>query len=98
MLQKALILIFPALIISSIAYAQTNPVPADRLYPKTSTETTALVVVDLGRDNIDGQVAACGLQGIVNRAAGKKVYVMNTYCYDNHGGWKEPGTGRRQAQ
>jgi len=56
-------------------------------YPKISVPVKSIVCIDLGRDRIDGQIAACVLQGIVNRESSKKIYVMNTYCYDNnHGG------------
>ena len=60
-----------------------------RLYPKVKTPTKSLVVVDLLNDDIEGQVAAIGLQGIVNRDSEKKIYVMNSRCWDNHGGWME---------
>lgn len=59
-----------------------------RLYPKVKTPTKSLVVVDLQNDDIEGQVAAIGLQGLVNRDSEQKVYVMNSRCKDNHGGWK----------
>lgn len=59
-----------------------------RLYPKVKTPTKSLVVVDLQNDDIEGQVAAIGLQGIVNRGSEQKIYVMNSRCKDNHGGWK----------
>jgi len=59
-----------------------------RLYPKVKTPTKSLVVVDLLNDSIEGQVAAIGLQGIVNRDSEKKIYVMNSRCQDNRGGWK----------
>jgi len=59
-----------------------------RLYPKVEIPTEALVVVDLSHDDIEGQVAAIGLQGIVNRDCTEKIYVMNSRCKDNHGGWK----------
>lgn len=59
-----------------------------RLYPKVKTPTKSLVVVDLQNDDIEGQVAAIGLQGIVNRESEQKIYVMNSRCKDNHGGWK----------
>lgn len=61
-------------------------------YPKIVTPTSSLLVVDLLRDRMDGQIAACVLQGIVNRQREQKAYVMNTYCFDNKRG------GRRQAQ
>jgi hypothetical protein len=40
-------------------------------------------VVDLGQDRIDGQIAACCLQGLINRRSTQKLYVLNTWCYDN---------------
>lgn len=57
-----------------------------RLYPKVKTPTRSLVIVDLQNDDIEGQVAAIGLQGIVNRDSEQKIYVMNSRCKDNHGG------------
>ncbi len=60
----------------------------NRLYPKVQTPTESLVVVNLAKDDIEGQVAAIGLQGIINRDSREKVYVMNSRCKDNHGGWK----------
>lgn len=68
----------------------------NRLYPKVKTPTRSLVVVDLQNDNIEGQVAAVGLQGIVNRDSEQKVYVMNSRCKDNHGGWKIGPTAMAQ--
>jgi hypothetical protein len=55
-------------------------------YMKVTVPTKSIVASDLGRDRIDGQIAACVLQGIVNRENDKKIYVMNTYCYDNNRG------------
>jgi hypothetical protein len=78
--------------------ARVNPVPANRLYPKIKIPATSLVVVDLGADKIDGQVAACGLQGIINRDSRKKVYVTNTFCKDNHGNWNNTTGNNPQAQ
>ena len=75
----------------------TSPVPESRLYPKIETPTKSLVVVDLKDDKIEGQVAACALQGIVNRSSEEKIYVMNTLCNDNHGGWLN-SEGRRSPQ
>ena len=43
-----------------------------RLYPKVKTPTKSLVIVDLQNDDIEGQVAAIGLQGIVNRDSEQK--------------------------
>ena len=60
-----------------------------RLYPKVQSQTKSLTVVNLINDDIEGQVAAIGLQGLVNRTSEDKVYVMNSRCKDNHGGWKE---------
>ena len=52
-------------------------------YLKIDQPTRSLVVVDLKHDRIDGQIAVCGLQGIINRDSTEKLYVMNTYCFDN---------------
>jgi len=82
---------------------RTNSLDIDisnRLYPKITVPTRELVVVDLHYDSLDAQVAACVLQGIVNRSSTKKIYVTNTYCADNGGAWNNvriPGYGR-QAQ
>lgn len=65
----------------------TSEVPESRLFPTIEVATKSLVIVDLKNDKIEGQVAACALQGIVNRSSEEKVYVMNTRCNDNHGGW-----------
>lgn len=54
-----------------------------RLYPKVKIPTKSLVIVDLQNDDIEGQVAAIGLQGIVNRDSEQKIYVMNSRCKDN---------------
>ena len=59
-----------------------------RLYPTNPVPTEALVVADLTDDDIDGQIAIVGLQGIVNRTEKVKLYVKNTRCQDNRGGWK----------
>jgi len=64
----------------------------DFTYPRIAAPTRSLVVVDLSADRIDGQVAACVLQGIVNRTSDTKICVTNTWCFDNKGG------GERQAQ
>lgn len=69
---------------------------AGRLYPKVQTPTKSLTVVNLVNDDIEGQVAAIGLQGLVNRTSEDKVYVMNSRCKDNHGGWKESLTSMAQ--
>lgn len=61
-------------------------------YAKIAVPTSSLIVVDLANDLMDGQIAACALQGIVNRQSEQKVYVANTWCYDNKRG------GERQAQ
>lgn len=58
-------------------------------YPKTAVPTSSLVAADLSRDRIEAQVAACVLQGIVNRQSEQKIYVANTYCYDNLGGGEQ---------
>lgn len=68
----------------------------NRLYPKTSVTAKSLVVVDLSHDDIEGQVAVIGLQGIVNRTEAQKIYVKNSRCKDNHGGWKESKTAMAQ--
>lgn len=59
----------------------------NRLYPTNPVPTESLVVADLSDDAIDGQIAAVGLQGIVNRTEKEKIYVMNSRCKDNRGGW-----------
>lgn len=73
---------------SAAAGMSTQVDLTDRLYPTVSTPTESLVVVDLQRDDIESQVAVIGLQGLVNRDSREKVYVMNSRCKDNHGGWK----------
>lgn len=60
-------------------YAKDN-VSGLPLYPKLPPPPTSLVVVDLRNDSIEGQIAACVLQGIVNRAGGEMVYVLNAYA------------------
>ncbi len=55
-------------------------------YPTCSPEPRGLVVIDLSRDRMDGQIAACCLQGLVNRAGADKVYVHHSWCFDNRGG------------
>ncbi len=57
-------------------------------YLKIDQPTHSLVVVDLKNDRMDGQIAACGLQGIINRDSTEKLYITNTYCFDNLGGGK----------
>lgn len=59
----------------------------NRLYPTNPVPAESLVVADLSDDAIDGQIAAIGLQGIVNRTEKEKIYVMNSRCKDNRGGW-----------
>lgn len=59
----------------------------NRLYPTNPVPTESLVVADLIDDEIDGQIAAIGLQGIVNRTEKNKLYIMNSRCKDNRGGW-----------
>lgn len=61
---------------------------AGRLYPKVETPTEALTVVDLAYADVESQVAIIGLQGIVNRDDTRKLYVKNSRCKDNHGGWE----------
>jgi len=75
----------------------TSLVPASRLYPKIEVPAKSLVIIDLANDKIEGQVAACALQGIVNRTSEEKIYVMNTLCRDNHGGWKDNTNGQRRS-
>lgn len=58
-----------------------------RLYPTNPVRTESLVVIDLMDDDIEGQIAAIGLQGLVNRDRTEKIYVMNSRCQDNRGGW-----------
>lgn len=60
--------------------------------PKVQTPTKALVVADLRDDRMDAQIAACVLQGIVNRDSEEKIYVHHTYCADNRGDWRVPRT------
>lgn len=55
-------------------------------YLKVTVPTKSIVAVDLGKDQMDGQIAGCVLQGIVNRDSKEKIYVMNTYCFDNKRG------------
>ncbi len=57
--------------------------------PKVSVEATSLVVADMEYDRMDGQIAACVLQGIVNRTEAEKIYILNTYCIDNRGNWQK---------
>lgn len=59
-----------------------------RLYPKVEIQAESLTVVDLSHDDIESQVAVIGLQGIVNRDDARKLYVLNSRCKDNHGGWQ----------
>lgn len=59
-----------------------------RLYPKIQVPATSLAVADLSGDSIEGQVAAIGLQGLVNRSSENKIYVINSRCADNHGNWE----------
>lgn len=68
-------------------------------FPKIAAPTKSLVVADLYKDKMDGQIAACVLQGIVNRDSEEKIYVLNTYCADNHGNWQIPrgDTGENMA-
>ena len=48
----------------------------NRLYPTNPVPTESLVVADLSNDDIEGQIAAIGLQGIVNRTEKQKIYVI----------------------
>lgn len=66
-----------------------------RLYPKVEKQVSSLSVLDLSKENVESQVACIGLQGIVNRKYSEKLYVKNSRCKDNHGGWT---TGDRKAQ
>lgn len=59
-----------------------------RLYPTIETPTETLTIVDLSGDDIESQLAVIGLQGIVNRDDTHKLYVKNSRCKDNHGGWQ----------
>lgn len=85
MLRKLYIL--SSLIILSInsAFSQTDL--SKKLYPKIAVTATSLIVVDLQYDDIEGQIAATVLQGIVNRGSKEKIYILNTFCDDNHGNW-----------
>lgn len=53
------------------------------IYPKIKVPTEKLFVYNLKEDCIASQVSACAFQGIVNKQSTSKIYVMNTYCYDN---------------
>jgi len=65
-------------------------------YLKINVFTESLVVTDMKSDKMDGQIAACVLQGIVNRQSSVKIYVINTYCYDNkEGGSKQVQVSER---
>lgn len=64
-----------------------SEISESRLFPTIKVPTKSLVIVDLVKDKIEGQVAACALQGIVNRNSEEKIYVMNTLCNDNYGAW-----------
>ncbi|MCK4688744.1 MAG: hypothetical protein KAT41_00450, partial [Candidatus Marinimicrobia bacterium] len=55
-------------------------------YPKLNIPTESLVICNLRHDRMDGQIAACVLQGIVNRQSRQKIYVINSYCFDNKRG------------
>ena len=68
-----------------------------RLYPKITVPTESMVVLDLQNDNVEAQVACIGLQGIINRTSTEKLYIMNSRCKDNHGGW-QTGDVKAQAQ
>jgi hypothetical protein len=85
MFSRSIILTIIAFINFS-CYSQTEI--SKKLYPKIQVPAARLVVVDLQFDDIEGQIASTVLQGIVNRTSAEKIYVMNTYCDDNHGNWK----------
>lgn len=71
-----------------------KPISASRSLPKVEVPTKTLLILDLQHDEIEGQVAACALQGLINRYSEDKIYVMNTICNDNHGGWMGSKGGR----
>jgi hypothetical protein len=83
------LLIFCLLLNVLSGYSQNNV--AKIRYPKIAVQAASLVVVDLQFDDLAAQVAAAVLQGIVNRSSREKIYIMNTYCDDNHGNWKSDG-------
>ena len=60
------------------------------VFPVNAVPTRSLVVADLVREPMEGQIAVCGLQGLVNRYETQKLYVHHTYCADNRGGWNDP--------
>ncbi len=60
------------------------------VFPVNPVPTKSLVVADLLGEPMDGQIAVCGLEGIVNRTRTEKLYVHHTYCADNRGGWNDP--------
>lgn len=55
--------------------------------PRGCSPTKSLLVADMINDKMDGQIASCVLQGIVNRTSDRKIYVLHTYCRDNRGNW-----------
>jgi len=89
-LLSALVLILPC-------FAGNTSPSVSRLYPKIEVPARSLVIVDLGKDKIEGQIAACALQGIVNRTSKEKIYVMNTLCRDNHGDWRKDTIGQQRS-
>jgi hypothetical protein len=95
LLTKTYLILLAAEVFLGTASAQ---IPANRLYPKIKTATKQLVVIDLKNESIDAQVAVCVLQGIVNRSSMRKIYVTNTYCLDNHGGWNNNAASGKQVQ
>lgn len=56
--------------------------------PRACSPTKSLLIADMIHDKMDGQIASCILQGIVNRTSDEKIYVMHTYCQDNRGNWE----------
>lgn len=52
-------------------------------YPKINVPTEELFVYNMMDDCIESQVSACSYQGIVNKQNSTKIYVTNTYCFDN---------------
>jgi len=52
-------------------------------YPKIDCPTKKLSVYNLKKDCIESQVSACAFQGIVNKQSTSKIYITNTYCFDN---------------
>ncbi len=59
----------------------------DFALPRGCSPAKSLLIADMVNDRMDGQIASCILQGIVNRTADEKIYVIHTYCKDNRGNW-----------